>query len=105
MENKKKLSNLLIKKSQERLVKALDKLESIVTEKINLAKSSQTVEIIGLRDEVEQLRLHNRELSFALDKLTSSAEQENERVDCAVVELDETIENIERILKIQDADN
>ena len=105
MENKKKISNLVIKKSQERLVKALDKLESVIVNRVNLAKSSQNLELDNLRVELDQLKLQNRELSFALEKLTNLAEQESGKIDSAVVDLDETIENIERILKIQDADN
>ena len=105
MENKKKISNLLIKKSQDRLVKALDKLESEIVTKIYLAKSSQADVLEQLKEELTQVKLQNRELSFALDKLSNSSEYEQSNVGEAVVELDETIENIERILKVQDADN
>jgi len=105
MENKKKISALLIKKSQERLVKAFDQLESVIENKISLCKSSQTVEFEKFNNEISQLKMRNRELTFALDKLTGANEYNHNIIDGAVVELDETIENIEKILKVHNAGN
>jgi len=105
MENKKKISGILIKKSQERLVKALDKLESTIVAKLESAKSSQDSELVGMKEELSKVQLQNRELNYALDKIAATSESGQSNIEGAIVELDETIENIERILKIQNADN
>jgi hypothetical protein len=105
MENKKKISNLLIKKSQDRLVKALDKLESVIANKINLAHSASNLELTAMRSELNQMQLKNKELSFALERLTINTDIEHYDDNLKELSLDNAIESIEKILKVKDADN
>ena len=105
MENKKKISNLLIKKSQERLVKALDAVESSFGRKVSSLKFVHNEEVEKLNSQISEYQSQNRELTFALEKLTNNNDCRKNVTDGVVQELDETIESLEKILKVHHADN
>ena len=93
MENKKTISNLVIRKSKDRLVKALDDLELMVERRINFLKALHEEEINKLKDEI-----------FALKKQNSLVEQVKPD-STSTHELDDTIDNLEKFLKERHADN
>jgi hypothetical protein len=105
MESKEKNSNSTLKKSQDRLIKALDIVESVFERKIDSMKQSHDQIVDKLKERVEELELQNRDLTFALEKVTNNHDHTKNITSGVVQELDDTIESLERILKVHHADN
>ena len=105
MENKKETTSFLIKKSKDRLIKALDGLGLIVEKKLNLVRSVKDDEIIKLKKELEECEAKNSDLATELERTANSYDKTKTVTENIVHELDDTINNLEKILKERHADN